>query len=288
MRTRLRFACGTSLLLAATCWAGCQSSKTEEHATSNAAEKAMPANTLAQQMLPLLRGAWVKADYLKEVQLSKSPRKAFDLAGPVSEMLINPARLSGDSLVASLGLGNHEGSSMTVYFRPGLHANALPTNYRDYDAPGSFAELSYRTTVRDTALVLTTYNKSRRVLAQTSYQRIPGASLTDLVSLNRAVRHLLFTGRYVGTDSLGRSTRLEFNDNGRVKGLKGFRTYDVTTDFIGGVDLDNLVLDLDSEHRREMSYGHSHDTLRLYAARWVEEEVPTLVQGRLLFTLVRR
>ncbi|MBF9142188.1 hypothetical protein [Hymenobacter properus] len=206
----------------------------------------------------------------------------------MSEILINPARLSGDSLEASLGLGNHEGSSMTVYFRPGLHANALPTNYHDYDAPGSFAELSYPIAARDTALVLTTYNKSRRVLAQSSYQRIPGASLTELVSLNRAVRHLLFSGRYVGTDSLGRAARLEFNDNGQVKGLKGFRSYDVNTDFIGGVDLDHLVLDADTKHRREMAYRHSHDTLRLYAARWAEGDVPTLVRGRLLFTLVRR
>ncbi|MBD2724085.1 hypothetical protein [Hymenobacter armeniacus] len=286
MRTR-RFIFGTSLLVAASGWVGCQSTKTDEHATSNASEKAVSATSLAQQVLPLIGGAWVKADYLQAVQQTKSPRKAFDLAGPVSEILISPARLTGDSLVASLGLGNHEGSDMTVYFRPGRHAKALTTNFVDYEVPGSFAELSYQAGAADTALALTTYAPSRKVLARTTYRRVSGASLTDLAALNRAVRQLLFTGRYVGTDSLGRSARLEFGADGSLKGLKGFRTYDVNTDFMG-VDLDHLVLDSDTKHRREMSYRHSGDTLRLYAARWAEAEVPTLVRGRLLFTLVRR
>lgn len=288
---RARWAC---LSLAVSLLCACQSSKSDEQATS-AAEKAVAADpplsqaeALARQFGPIIRGAWVKADYLEAVQRTKSPLRAAGLTGPVSEMLINPARRTADSLVTELGLGNHEGGNMTIYFRPGSQSTALPTNYAHYEAPGSVTELSYRIGNQDTALVLTSYSQGRKVVARAVYRRVRGASLTDLTALNLAVRQLLFAGSYSGTDSLRRPVSMEFEGNGGVKGLKGFHNYDVGTDFGGGADLDFISLDAGTKHQREMAYRFSNDTLRLYAARWAEAEVPTLVRGRLLFQLRRR
>ena len=149
------------------------------------------------------------------------------------------------------------------------------------------AELSYEVNTRDTTLVLTTYSKKRKVLHRATYQRVPGASPIDLVALNRAVRQLLLAGTYRGTDSLGRAVRMEFTEDQRVKGLKGFKTYDVQTDFMGEA-IDYLKLDWDAKHGRTMGFRRTGDTLQLYATREEAYPVPTVVRGRRLFTLVKQ
>jgi len=274
---------------------GCQSTKSEETASS-AAEAPVAASSpalvqaevLAKRFGPIIQGAWVNADYLAAVQKSRSPLQAADAVGAVSEIHINPAGRSADSLVLGAGFGNHEGGSITVYFRPGQQSTALPTNYRDYDAPGSFAELSYQLGSGDTNLLLTTYGKNRQVLARTAYRRVSGASPNELNALNLAVRRLL-AARYAGADSLGRPAQLEFMAGGQVKGLKGFRQYDVATDFAGGpVETDYLLLDNETRHRREMAFRQTADSLLLYSVRTQTGDVPTLVRGRPLFRLVKR
>ncbi len=302
----------------------CQSSKSEEKATSGATEEranspmavppvgtppvavaprpasASQLQTLAQRFDPIIRGAWVTTGYLKALQQSRSPLKAADAVGAVSEIHINPAARAGDSLVLTVGFGNHEGGAITLYYRPGQQPNSLATRYRDYESPGSYAELSYRLGTRDTTLLLTTYSRSRRALHRAGYRRVAGAQVGTLGALNRAVNQLLFVGSYTGADSLGKPAALQFAANGRVKGLKGFRNYSVNTDFSGGPgnDIDHLVLDSHTKHARLMGYSHRADTLRLYAAGTVEPQLvagtedeytlPVLVRGRLLFTLVRR
>ncbi|ALW85499.1 hypothetical protein AUC43_10590 [Hymenobacter sedentarius] len=307
---RPRLAYWVSLLLALPLWNACQSSKTDEQSTSGTAKKplqeagltptATQADILAQRFGPILKGAWVSTAYLAAVQKTKSPLKAADAAGEVSEIHINPAMRNADSLVADVGLGNHEGGNLTIYFRPGQQASALPTNFRDYDAPGSFAELSYRVATRDTTLELTTYSNSRKVLARTAFRRVAGARLGTLGAANLAVNQLLLAGNYTGVDSLGRPVSMQFEANGRVKGLKGFRSYTVNTDFSGGpgTEIDHLVLDPQTTHRRLLGYSRRANTLLLYAAFMVEPRLvagteddytlPELVRGRLLFTLERR
>jgi len=282
------------LLCSAPLWLACSSTATEEKASGALLKPeaagvtgATQAEVVAQRVSPIIKGAWVKADYLAAVQKSKSPLMAFDLAGPVSEMIINPAERTVDSLVVGLGLGNHEGGNMTVYFRSGSRPNALPTSFKDYESAGSFAELSYKVAAADTALLLTTYGKTGKVLARASYQRVRGASLAELEALNRAVRHLVLVGKYTGTDSLGRAVRMEFTDNGQLKGLKGFKTYDVQTDFLSDT-IDYLTLDSGTKHSRRMAFRRQADALRLYAAHEEDNPVPTVVRDRLLFTLVRR
>jgi hypothetical protein len=282
----------------------CQTGKSDEQAVTSALENpvaekspaAVQAEALAAQFGPILRGGWVNADYLAAVRRTKSPLQAFELARPVSEVHFNPRRRTGDSLRTMMGLGNHEGAPLTVYFRPGLGLTALPTSYRDYETPASFSQLGYQISARDTTLQLTTYSKARKVLARTTLQRVPGASLTELDAAQRAVNQLLLAGSYLGTDSLGRLARLQFTADGRVKGLKGFQKYDVAIDFGGGPgnDIDHIKLDVYTRHSRPMAYRHSGDTLHLYAATLLlpgpatDLEVETLVRGRRLFTLVRR
>lgn len=305
---RFSIAYWASLLLALPLWFACQSTTLEEKTTTTVVEIPVAAKaltitqseTLAQHFGPIIRGAWVNANYLAVVTKTKSPIVAFDSSGYVSEILINPAIKSGDSLLSGVGYGNHEGGDITIYFRAGEKPNALPTNQRDYESPGSFTELSYQLSSQDTTLLLTTYNKSRKVVRQAKYQRIPGAGLSQLEVLNYAVNKLLFVGNYTGVDSIGRPVRIQFTANGRINGLKGAKKYNINTDFGAGPgnDIDHLTLDINSKQSRLLSYSHNADTLRLYSASVIETKLKPgtddelidekMTKGRLLFTLIRQ
>jgi hypothetical protein len=294
-----------SLLLLLPLAVACQESSTTEHATTTVAPPTQastpppvlvtkPSQELIQRFRPFLQGAWVNAAYLAAVQKTKSPILCAEQTGEISEIHLSWKQVSGDSLVAGLGLNNHEGGQVTVYFRPGRSANALPTNYKDYDKPGNFADISYRLTGRDTILVFTHYSEAGKVVRRATYQRISGViDNTDMAeALNLSVNQLLFTGRYTGTDSTGRPVQVQFTTDGRVRGLPGFTTYYTTTDFGGGPgnDIDNIMLDHTTKHARTLSFEHRADTLRLYQTTLLEptDEPETLIRGRLLYKLVRR
>lgn len=291
----VRFLVPVSLLLTSPLWVACQESVSTERAAqppNSAAAQDTSAAALAQRFSPLLRGAWVNAEYLAHVRQTHSPRAASDYTGEISELNISLAKQSGDSLVAGLGLGNHEGGDLAIYFRPGTQPNSLPTSWHDYKTPSNFTEISYQLRPRDTTLVLTTYDRNRKVVHRASYERVPGVAADDLVALNRAVNTLLFAGRYAGQDSVGRPVQVQFSSDGRVQGLPGTFRYDTSTDFVGGPgnDIDNVSFSNAAQASRTIHFTRSADTLRLYSTTLLEpaDDAPTLTRGRLLYTLVQQ
>ncbi|TGE28537.1 hypothetical protein [Hymenobacter metallicola] len=291
----LRLPAWVSLLLTMPCWIACQQSASTEQAAATApppqSQTTYPA-TLAQRFGPLLRGSWVNADYLAHVRKSHSPQLAFDYTGEISEFSISLAKQSADSLVVGLGLGNHEGGNLTIYFRSGLQPNSLPTNWPDYEEPGNVSEISCQVGPRDTTLVLTTYSRDRKVVRRVSYERVPGVAADEIVALNRAVNTVLFAGRYTGQDSVGRPVQIQFTPDGRVQGLPGATSYDTSTDFGGGPgnDIDNVTFSNAARADRTIHFTRNADTLRLYSTTLLEpvDDAPTLTRGHLLYRLVRQ
>ena len=283
----------------------CQSKQDEGRTEKKSQEVAVtplaaPIETLARRFSPIIRGAWVSANYLAVLEETNSPIAAFDSAGYVSEIHVSPVVPSGDSLVSGVSYGNHEGGDISIYFRPGQRPNSLLTNQREYDHPGSFGEISYQLGSRDTTLTLTTYSRNNKVLRSASYRRIHGTRLDELDALNYAVNKLLFAGSYAGIDSVKRPVAVRFTADGRIIGLNGVMKYRVNTDFGSGPgnDIDHLSTQVNGKHRRLMSYRRSGDTLRLYAASVVKTKSKpgtddetideTMTQGKQLFRLIRR
>lgn len=225
---------------------------------------------------------------------------AFDSTGYISEITINPSAVNGDSLVAGVGYGNHEGGEVTIYFRRSKQGNTLLTNHREYDSPGSYAELGYHISAADTTITLTTYSKQRHVIAQAAYRRIRNGRLDQLDNLNLAVKQLLVSGNYTGVDSLQHPAHVQFSPDGKISGWPGFKTYDVNTDFGAGPgnDIDHLILSDESKRRCLVHFCFHADTLRLYAAAMVvskqhpgtiDEIVDEkLTRERLLLKLIRQ
>ncbi|MCB2410785.1 hypothetical protein [Hymenobacter lucidus] len=291
-------------ILSVPLWLACQSTDSEQKSATAtppaAADSAVgtspappaQAQVLARQFGPFLRGAWVNTEYLTAVNKTKSPILAADRAGRVSEMDISLAGQAGDSLEVILGLGNHEGDDMTIYFRPGLQATSLPTNYLDYKEPSNFTEISYVLGPGDTMLVLTTYSKARQIVDRSSFRRVPGVQPGKLDGLNAAVNSLLFAGRYAGIDSVGKPVQLQFTASGQLRGLAGVDAYYTSTDFgVGpGNDIDNITFKNKDTPVRTLGFQHRADSVRLFATKLVfdKDSVETLVRGRVLYKLKRR
>jgi hypothetical protein len=287
------------------CFQSCQSKDDAEQAETISYATASTttvtsAQALAKHFGPIIRGAWVNANYLALLQQTKSPLIAYDSTGYISEIIINPTAISGDSLVAGVGYGNHEGGDLTIYFRAGQQTNTLSTNHHEYESPGSYAELGYRLSASDTMLVLNTFNKQKQLIAHATYRRIRNGKLDQLDNLTLAANQLLMAGNYVGVDSLQRPTHLQFTADRRVIGWSSIKTYEVNTDFGAGPgnEIDHLIVKGSNKLDRVIHFQFRADTLRLYNAAMVvtkqhagtDDEIvdERLTRGKLLFTLVRR
>ncbi|WP_345221528.1 hypothetical protein [Hymenobacter koreensis] len=271
---------------------GCQRSQPD---TENASPQAVtdPATTpaaMAQRLSPLLRGVWVRTDYVEAVQRTRSPLAAAGRLRGVVALSINPARRRGDSLLVEANLNNHEADQLTAYFRPGRTAMSLPTNRVDYERSGGFYELTVSVNGPDTTLLWQRYTKSERPLETLAFQRVRGLTTAPGASgeaVQRVVNAQLLAGAYAATDSTGRRSQVRLLPNGTVQGLPGIRSYRVATDFVVTLanDRDNMVLNAGTKRPQLCTYGFRGDTLRIYAARIVE---PELRQGALRYTLVRQ
>ena len=292
----------------------CQDTPTQvptKTGTLAAASSPASAESLAHQFGPILRGAWVRADYLAVLKRTKSPLLAASLLvestkelGQISELDIDPAQRAGDSLKTLLLLNNHEGDELTLYFRRGRQAASLATATNPYSAPpGSFTELSYCVSAQDTTLLLTRYRKNGAVGAQVAFERVRGVRIGERAAVQYRVNQLLFEGQYAGADAVNKPLRVQFTADGRVTGLPHATTYAVLDDFAGGdypIDgTDYLVLDPSSEPQQVLVYQHRADTLRLYTITtstktrprprdYLGDLPPLMVRGKLRFTLVHQ
>ncbi|TGE10416.1 hypothetical protein [Hymenobacter fodinae] len=257
-------------------------------ATEPTSVSAAAAPTLAR-VAPILRGVWVKADYLADVARTKSPLKSARKLTDLVAFSVEPGRANGDSLLVDANYNNHEAATFQVVLRPGLQPTSLPTTWSDYAQLTNFYELAYRLSPTDTVLVLNKYNQQKRLLQSVSYSRIPGVPPSNSApsdGLQYFVNRQLLAGTYTALDAKGNKKEVRFTPTGQVEGLDNFRQYYVATDFVVTVEnnLDNLIFDIGTKRQQDYVYTISHDTVRLYNARVAE---PDLLRGPLQYTLVR-
>jgi hypothetical protein len=73
----------------------------------------------------------------------------------------------------------------------------------------------------------------------------------------------IFAGDY--TTSASPTKRVSFTDDGRVKGLDGFRTYFVQEDYYdAGCDYDILYMKMASDNQNKYTWTFTKDTLYIY------------------------
>lgn len=257
--------------------------------------------SIAQQIRPLLGGAWLNTLYTAYLQRTRSPRQAQGHWGAsgITEMLIDPMSFKGDSMAVALGAANHEGLPLSyVHLQEGKTANYYSITSNAEEAGAGLLAMSLRYQIRnaDTLLYLNQRNKKTGRITTTTFQRLRGSSGAGAalqspplqVPLSRFVNGLTFTGTHGMIDSAGHTSSVHFTADGKVKGLPRHTAYQVNTDFEGPFhELDTVFLDIYQKTQEKLAFATNGDTIRLYA---VHDDTTTYKRqrGRLRYTLVRQ
>ncbi|HEU5053379.1 MAG TPA: hypothetical protein VFT78_09710 [Hanamia sp.] len=236
-----------------------------------------------QKFKSILNGFWYQASYIDSIQQTKSPFLSRNSLAAFVELYIDTTEVTGDSLEIGAP-GIHEGTSFMVYFKPGLTPTSLPTNIVDYDTASNISELGYNISNGDTSLVLSTYNKDKKIIYQTQYLKAPKNSEEPLQYM---VNKALFAGSYKAEESSGQISILKFSNDGRLYGLPNYKKYYVLTDFVAESDnsVDQVCFDLQTDNQRCYGFAIQADTIKLYD---LKESMDTTQFGELKYKLVKQ
>lgn len=198
--------------------------------TDQADKKPYSADSIKQVFTPVIEGTWLNDGYYHAIVETKSPYKAYEKVGFYTGLVVD--KQWADSVSVNANLGNHEGTNFIAYYRPGLTANALPTDLKSPDEMVAFTELGYELNDKDTSLVLYFYNSNNAVYNQVKFRKIyPNSSVKDIAFGVEYTINNLLTGKFTYTDKAGQFKTVEFTRNGKVTGFENMNTYSISYDF---------------------------------------------------------
>jgi hypothetical protein len=245
-------------LLILTIFLSCKSNNDDSDQDTTAAGRLDQSQALIHQFKPVISGVWVKKDYIKKVKKSKSPLEAVEKSEGITVMYIDTKKLTGDSITVPVVLNNHEGTNQVLKFEPGKNTTTI-TLGND--------ELSYKIK-KDTTLIIYHYNPDTKETNTTQYikamDKQPASGLA--AGMSYMINQAILSGKYEGTDGMGKKINATFSDDGKVSGLPGFTTYYVQNDLIADPDHshDEIIFNLNAKDQKSYSFIINKRTLSLY------------------------
>ncbi len=232
----------------------------------------------------IFEGCWCESDYILDLQKTKSPYDSQNKLAEIVELDIDTMDMKGDSLEI-LAPSIHEGGSFIVYLKSGLTTSSFPTNIVDYNEKKNFYELGYTIISKDTNLVIYHYNQNKKLIDQTNFLKVPRNTEG---AVQYMVNKTLIAGTYKNMDTSNQIKEMYFSRNGIVKGLTGYATYYVSTDFSRPFNnLNQIGFARESENPLWLVFSINGDTLNLYESKENEDHV-TLERGTLKLKLLKR
>lgn len=271
-----------ALLLILSVFIACKSknSSTDKDSIINNTYSNKQSAELLQKFKPVIQGVWVKKDYIDKVIQTKSPLAAEDLASGLTTMYIQTDSLKGDSLMVNAGWNNHEGSDLTLKFKPGKTSETILL--------GNF-DLGFSIKNGDTSIVLYGYNKEKNEYTTTWYVKALNKQKYLGDGLDYLINKALIAGTYKMTDSLGKNDIVIFTALGNVSGFGNLKTYSILND-LGGEpmnNLDDIAFEAPGKTRKNYTFKIIADTLSLYDTKANADSTELLVD-KLRYKLVKQ
>jgi hypothetical protein len=213
-----------------------------------------------------LRGQWISQAYLDDLTRTGSPRKAQE--GSEEVFLILPDSLDG---TAALHYNFHE-------VMDGLRIRLTDIGFTLSDPEG----------MRGTgpAYSLKKLDADRIALNDKPFGRIE-VSMNDQIP--RVLERVLFDGMY----QLPNGQRVTFDQDGRVRGLAGFKLYRPQLDYFdAGLQVDQVALGTSPDDMKMYGFAFRKDKLTIYALKCKTFDKPSgqcvdVAFGEALYTLAR-
>lgn len=231
----------------------------------------------------IIDGYWYESNYISNLQKTKSPYVSQNNLKEIVELAIDTADLIGDSLEVHAP-SIHEGGSFTLRLKPGLTSTSFPTNIIDYNTKENFYELGYNITSNDTSLTIYHYTQNKKLIDQTQFLKAPRNTEG---ALQYMVNKTLIAGNYKIINPSNQVKEMNFSNDGIVKGLSGYATYYVSTDFSGPLNnLDQIGFAPESKNPLWFVFSINGDTLNLYDSKENKDHV-TLERGNIKLKLLK-
>lgn len=247
--------------------------------------------SLLQQFKPIMQGSWIKSDYITDLSQTKSPYISSKKLTNAVALEIELNEVQDDSVKVGVSLNNHEGTEFTLFFKQGHKPNSLKTNWVDYKVSSNFYELGYQITGGDTSLFLYHYNKNNHIIDSVKYTRVLAKQKdNDLgYGITYITNKLLISGNYELIEDNGATSKISFNNEGKVSGFPDYETYYVNTDFVAGPqnDLDQFSFNINTKQQKDYLFKINLDTLNIYNIDFSADSVH-LKWGTLKYKLVKR
>ncbi len=238
-------------------------------------------NELEKQFKPILHGVWVQADYMSDIEKTKSPFKSGEKLAFITQLIIDTSGNSTDSIPVGITLGNHEGSDLILYFKEGKTPTSLVTNINGFEEDTASYELGYEVNSVDTSLVIYHFTENQKLIDKIKYIKV--AEVSTAGSLEDGFQYMvnkkLVTGSYLVTDSAGVERSVRMINEGIITGLPGFGTYYVITDFVGSeCNTDKICFDIQTNLQSCFAFKISNDTISLYKTSKDEADTLTMAE----------
>lgn len=256
-------------------------------------------DNLKQNFIPIIQGVWVSTDYINDIEKIKSPLKCqqnLEYKQPLDDMLtmVIDVENQTDSIEVGVSIGNHEEYYFTIYFQTGQHKNSLKTNNMpDYDNHSNFYEISYKTINSVNYLFLSCYDRTNKIINTKQFSKVAEKQNNNDVAwgIQYIVNEKLFSGNYFLIDSVtSTKTKVQFDNDGSVKGFIDSETYHIVTDYAG----DHVYLNMDiilfqNEKRNFIQYAFqiNENIICLYSVILHEEIGIPFKIDELKYKLVR-
>lgn len=236
-------------------------------------------------------GVWVLSNYLQAIQQGKSPLAAAKLLEGEVALVIDSVN-SSDSVQVRVNLNNHEGYPIMAYLKPGITANSVKTNNPDYDHAENFYELSSPQSNDQARLYLNHYNAKNELIDKKEYVKIANSQPTEDLSwaIQQVVNQHILVGNYVLLDAANKAVKVSFKIDGQVSGLDQYKSYALTTDFLGGPEatFDQIYLSLNEKTHSLYGFKIKGDTTLLYQVKGDAENGDPLELDKVKYRLIKQ
>ncbi|HEV8507497.1 MAG TPA: hypothetical protein VGQ53_18925 [Chitinophagaceae bacterium] len=225
-------------------------------------QQANKIDSIKHKLAPFFNGAWVVVPYMDSIKVSKSPYKSQTALPGIVEFNIQIEAPLPDSITIG-AISIHEGTSLTIYFRPGKSPNSLPISLKDYKSQNDYFELGFSIEKGDTALSLYHFNQAGLQISEIKYSKITNHKEEAFqYQLNKT----LFSGTYEMVDSPGPLSEIKLTNDGAITGMPNWNKYFVIADFVAAGDsaTDEICFEIDTKNQICFAYRFDGDTLRLF------------------------
>jgi hypothetical protein len=138
-------------------------------------------------------------------------------------------------------------------------------------------------------LVLYHYDKNRNLVETIRYLKAPKSNIDgNADGLQYMVNKELVSGKYKVVDSTGTEYQINLTVEGRINGLKGFKSYYILTDFVVSSEniTDELCFEIETADQKCYRFEIVADTINLFETVKNEQDTSFITKS-IIYKLIK-